>query len=298
MSHFFRLIGLSVSVLMFSACGKQDSASSPTTTDAAGRVATESAVSEHVPSTVADDSVNRRSLEPAVTAASGQSMAKAALSELNLNAGVVEALQVSAQRAVTQLTASSGTSGDSLLSVPLPDSIESLRKPLAAIGKEGMLTELSGTMNAAAGEALKQSPVILSGAISNLSVQDAGQLLRGGDDAFTRYLDRTTRPLIVAQIKPLIASATESNGTVQALEAVKGALGEKNQGLVASLGALAGIKLPGADFDLDQFVADQAVNHLFAAIAVEERKLRANPQERTSELVQGLFGLLGKENLN
>jgi hypothetical protein len=52
-------------------------------------------------------------------------------------------------------------------------------------------------------------------------------------------------------------------------------------------------KIPFADsfsFDLDKYVTDGALNGLFQMLAEEEKKIRADPAARVTDLLKKVFG--------
>jgi hypothetical protein len=58
---------------------------------------------------------------------------------------------------------------------------------------------------------------------------------------------------------------------------------------VNRFGSFGGV-LPAEDLDLDAYVTRKATDGLFLAVAEEEKKIRANPAARTSDLLRKVFG--------
>lgn len=238
-------------------------------------------------------------LQSSLMSAAGQlgtkSDAIAAATGFDVNAGITQALNVAADRAVDYLTGPNGLMSNASLQIPLPESVEKLRKPLTSIGQEQLLNQFSTTMNGAATEALKLSPEILKQTISNLDVNNVASLLQGGDTAFTQYLDQNARGLILAKITPIIAQTTAASGATQYYKQISTALEQKGGGgLMAAVQTFTGVQLPSGDFDLDAYIANAAVGRLFEVVAVEEQKMRADPKARSTELLQTLFGQFTK----
>ncbi len=48
--------------------------------------------------------------------------------------------------------------------------------------------------------------------------------------------------------------------------------------------------------DLDNYVADKAMDGLFTIVAEKEKKIRENPLERSTELLKKVFGSAGLGN--
>ena len=65
--------------------------------------------------------------------------------------------------------------------------------------------------------------------------------------------------------------------------------------MLGNLISAAGFEIP-EDFDINQFVSDNALNGLYGTLAVEEAKIRANPSARTTELVKSAFDYFSKKS--
>jgi len=211
----------------------------------------------------------------------------------DLASGMKEALRVSADRAVDRLAGPDGLIRSGSMGVPLPEAVEKLRKPLSAVGQEGLLNNFSDTLNKAAADSLKVAPDVLEETLSAMQLGDVSRLLQGGDTAFTDFLEKNSRTLITEKMMPLVAEATKASGAVKVYEQIKATLEQSGTGnLLSQVGAATGIELPGADFNLEQYVSGEALGRLFDIMAEEERKLRENPAARSTELLQSLFGTL------
>jgi hypothetical protein len=60
------------------------------------------------------------------------------------------------------------------------------------------------------------------------------------------------------------------------------------------LGGLGSIFLKRPDLDLDAYITRKTVDGLFLKIAEEERRIREDPKARTTELLERVFGALGR----
>ena len=63
----------------------------------------------------------------------------------------------------------------------------------------------------------------------------------------------------------------------------------KYKKLVGKLGPLSGF-VDTESLDLDGYITDRAMDGLFLVVAREEKKIRENPVERTTELLKKVFG--------
>ena len=209
----------------------------------------------------------------------------------DLNKALKEALQVAGTRAVDQLT---GPNGFQKNLIPLPANVEKTRSVLKAAGKEELLNNFSTAINAAAANAIKQSPAVINSTVQGMQLSDVTELWRGQSDAFTRYLEKHARGVIVEKMMPSIKTATDASGATQGFKQISSFLGEKTGGLMASLQAATGVEMPNANFDLDNYVADQTMNRLFNSMAGEEKLLRENPAARSTQLLKSVFSRFEK----
>ncbi|MGB0745143.1 MAG: DUF4197 domain-containing protein [Opitutales bacterium] len=198
-----------------------------------------------------------------------------------------ETLAIAAERAVKTLSQAGGFTNSELFRIPLPAAVESFRKPLALVQQEHHLDGLEATMNRAAEAGVAAAPELIKQTIQNLSLEDLNQLWKGESDAVTRFLEKHTRKQLSQKMLPLIAKATDSSGATRTYKKIQAALPQPEGGLFSKLQGLTGIGV--SNFDLDQYVNEQALNALFAAMAAEEKEIRENPKAQTTELLKKLF---------
>jgi hypothetical protein len=199
-----------------------------------------------------------------------------------------EALAVSAERALTSLSQKGGFADSENYRIPLPDSVEKFRKPLALVKQDDRLDEFQATMNAAAEAGVAAAPGIVKETINNLTLEDLNTLWKGEDDAITRFLEKQSRDTLSEKMQPLIAKATNSSGATRTYKSLLDAVPKSGGGLFSKLQSFTGIGV--SDFDLDTYVNEKALDGLFAAMAAEEKSLRENPMARSTDLLKKLFG--------
>ncbi|HYH56812.1 MAG TPA: DUF4197 domain-containing protein, partial [Anseongella sp.] len=119
-------------------------------------------------------------------------------------------------------------------------------------------------------------PVFVN-AIKQMTLQDAMGILFGADDAATQYLKRTTSAQLTAAFQPVILESLEE---VNAVSLWNQAFTRYNQlPLVKKVSP-----------DLDAYVTEKALDGLFHALALEEKKIRENPLQRSTDLLKKVFG--------
>jgi hypothetical protein len=201
------------------------------------------------------------------------------LSSSDTASGLKEALTRGAEVAIGQLGKTDGFLGDSRVRIPLPDSVRSVEKAMRTFGMKKQADELIETMNRAAELAVVEAKPILTGAVKNMSFDDARGILTGGDDAATQYFRRTTSSDIAAKFLPIVKKAT-----------AKVSLAEQyNQ--FAGQGAKFGL-IDAKDADLDNYVTQKAMDGLFLMIAEQEKSIRKDPIGTGSSLLKKVFGAL------
>ncbi len=196
---------------------------------------------------------------------------------------IKQALDKGVDAAVTQLGQSGGFS-DSKYKIPLPAQIQSAADFARDVGLSSYVDEFESSLNNAAEKAVPTAASVFGKAITQMSINDAVNILTGPDNAATEYFIKTSKAEIMQEFLPLVTQATSQVGVT---EQFKG-LSDK----VNTYGRLAGVDMPS--IDIDEYVAQQATNSLFDLVAEEEKKIRENPMQRTTELLQKVFGYYGK----
>lgn len=198
-----------------------------------------------------------------------------------------EALAVSAERALTSLSQKGGFADSETYRIPLPNSVEKFRKPLALVKQDYRLDAFQATMNAAAEAGMAAAPKIVKDTINNLTLEDLNKLWKGEADAITRFLEKQSRTTLSEKMRPLISRATDASGATRAYKDMLEAAPKSGGGLFSKLQSVTGIGV--SDFDLDAYVNEKALDGLFAAMAAEEKAIRENPMARSTDLLKKLF---------
>ncbi|MGJ8641203.1 MAG: DUF4197 domain-containing protein [Opitutaceae bacterium] len=204
-----------------------------------------------------------------------------------LISGLRETLAVSAERALTDLSKKGGFSNSELYQIPLPKSVESLRKPLTLVKREDLLDDFQLTLNRAAEAGVAAAPSVLKSTIQNLSLDDLKTLWKGDEDAITKFLEKRSRDELAERILPLISKATDSTGATSLYKKLLAAIPDSKGGFFSKIQSFTSIG--SKDLDLDRYVNDQALDALFSAMAAEEKAIRENPGARSTDLLKKLF---------
>lgn len=200
-----------------------------------------------------------------------------ALSETDAASGVRAALERGASAAVGRLGRTDGFLGNQSVRIELPGFLNDGAKLLRATGQRRQIDALVTAMNRAAEAAVPQARALLVGAAKSMSVEDAVQIVRGGDTAVTEFFRRKTREPIGEKFLPIVQRATEKVSLAQKYDAVAGQ--------AARLGLLR-----REDADLNGYVTGKALDGLYFMIGEEERKIRRDPLATGSEILKQVFG--------
>ena len=234
----------------------------------------------------------RDALKAAAATMAASPQANAALSNSDVAAGLKEALANGASAAVNQLGRHDGFWASSQYRIGLPSSLARYETTARQFGQGERLDAFQLSMNRAAEAAVPVAADLLGESIRNMTLADAQALLAGGDDAATQYFRRTAGTALRARFLPLVSQQTDQVGVTRRYKELTAG---SNSGRAAGLAALAGQfgvgggQDLGAALDLDGYVADRALDALFAAMAEQEKLIRTNPAARSSELLRKVF---------
>lgn len=203
------------------------------------------------------------------------------LSDTDVVKGLKEALNQGAATAVAQLGKPNGFLDNEKVKIPLPPALQDVASVMRAMGQGRTADELVVTMNHAAEKAVPQAKTLLLDAIEKMSVQDAKNILTGGDDAATQYFRRATESRLHDRFLPIVSEVVGKLGVTAAYNNFAGKAAQF--GLVDRKQA-----------SVQEYVTQKALDGLFVMMADEERAIREHPLERSGYWVKKVFGALGR----
>ncbi len=163
------------------------------------------------------------------------------------------------------------------IKIPFPPETQKVETKLRQIGMGAEVDKFILSLNRAAEDAAKEAKPIFVTAIKSMTIQDAAGILKGEQDAATRYLERTTSAPLKDRFMPVVKN---SLAKVNATKYYADLINTYN-------------KLPlvqKMNPNLDEYATDKAIQGLFVMIAKEEKNIRDNPAARTTELLRKVFG--------
>lgn len=207
----------------------------------------------------------------------GASSPSSALTSDEIVRGLKEALTKGSTAVVSQLGQAEGFSADPVARIPLPDSLQKPAEFARKVGLGGMFDDLELRLNQAAEEATPKAQALFVSAIRGMSIDDARGILTGDDDAATQYFKRETDTDLTSQMRPIVDNALAQVGAVSSFNSL---VDRVSQVPLA----------PQINADLTGYVTDRAKDGIFHYLATEEKAIRDNPLERTSAILQRVFG--------
>ena len=203
------------------------------------------------------------------------------LSKSDSVAGLKAALGQGTDRAVSMLGVTDGFLGNPKVRIPLPSGLAKGERMFKMLGLDAQAKELVTAMNRAAEAAVPEARTLLVDSVKQMSVDDARQILTGGDDAATQYFKRTSYDKLAARFLPIVKQTTDRSELSK----------QYNQfaGQAARLGAI-----DSRDARVEDYVTRKALDGLFLMIAEEERAIRKDPLGQASKLLQSVFGAVKK----
>jgi len=194
--------------------------------------------------------------------------------------GLKEALATGTEKAVAAVSRPDGYFRNQLIKILLPRKIQQVADVAAQIGFQQQVDTFVLSMNRAAEKAAPQAARYFGNAIRQMTVEDAKQILNGGDTAATTFFEKKTRAQLFEAFKPSVTTAMNQAGTARAYKELIG----KYE--ATPLAAFSG----KPSLDLDEYVTNKALDGLFLMVAEEEKKIRKDPAARTTDLLRKVFG--------
>lgn len=202
---------------------------------------------------------------------SGESLSKEEIGE-----GLKEALTNGVSKGSDLVSKLDGYYKNPEIKIPFPPEVKQVETKLRQIGLGSEVDKFIESLNRGAEDAAKEAKPIFVSAIKQMTIQDAWGILKGENDAATKYLNRTTSPLLTEKFKPVIQNSLNK---VNATKYYSDLVNTYN-------------KIPlvqKVNPNLDDYATEKAIQGLFVMIAKEEKNIRANPGARTTELLKKVF---------
>jgi hypothetical protein len=197
---------------------------------------------------------------------------------LDIAAGLREALDLGIDKQVSLLTKEDGFMKNELVKILLPEELKKVDKTLRDIGLSSLADEGLKVLNRAAEDAVGEATPIFVSAVKEISFNDAKAILLGKDDAATQYLTSATQTALYAKFNPVIKSSFEKVGADQIWS-----------NLISKYNSIP--LTQNVNPDLTDYVTKEALKGVYTMIAVEEKEIRTKVSSRTTDLLRKVFVL-------
>jgi RNA binding exosome subunit len=191
--------------------------------------------------------------------------------------GLKEALSIGTEKAVQNVSQVDGYFGNQVIKILMPEKIQKVADILKKIGYQKQVDDFVLSMNRAAEKAAPKAASIFSGAIKEMTIEDARKILNGGDTAATDFFKSKTHDKIYSAFKPIISSSMDEVGVTHSYKEMMG----KYESLPF---------MSKESVDLDHYVTGKAMDGLFYMVGQEEKKIRTDPTARITDLLKTVFG--------
>lgn len=199
------------------------------------------------------------------------------MTEEKVAAGLREALEIGSGRAIDETSSVNGFFADEVIKILMPDELDAIADTLRTIGLGSQVEELVLGMNRAAERASGEAVDVFIDVASTLTIQDAFDILYGGETAATDLFKSRTSDELVSRFRPIVDEKMQEVGVYQVYNVMTDAIR----------------RLPFTQFqsfDLQEYVVDRALSGVFNKLAGEERNIREKVSSRTTDLLREVFG--------
>lgn len=200
------------------------------------------------------------------------------ITQAEAGAGIKEALGQGVANAVLNLNKTDGFFGSQLYKVLLPPDAVKIENTLRKIGMGAEVDKAILAINRGAEDAVGYAKPIFLDAIKGMTLTDALNILKGGNNAATNYFKEKTSAKLVEAFTPSVKTSLEKTSAT------------KYYGDIVTTYNKLPTTFKKINPDLTSFVVGKTVDALFDQVGKEEANIRANPVARTTDLLKKVFG--------
>ena len=205
---------------------------------------------------------------------------KSSLSNEEIVKGLKEALTIGVEKGSNKASKVNGFLNNEAIRLPFPPDAQKVKEVCLKFRLNAKVEEFEETLNKAAEEACKTAATIFKNAVLNMSVKDGFQILKGEDNAATNYLKEQTTNDLYTLFFPEVKKAIEKVKLTSYWEPLTKKYNQTTR--------LSGNE--PVNTDLNKYVTEKAIEGIFHLIEIEEKAIRKDPLQRTSDLLKKVFG--------
>lgn len=199
------------------------------------------------------------------------------LTQGDASRGIKEALSLASMNATNRLAQPNGFWGNPQVRIPLPGILGQSQRQLSRLRMSGPLDQLQENLNHAAESVMPQAASMFTNAVRTITIADAIEIVRGGDNSATTYLRGRTETRLTTLLRPPMTTALTNSG---AFALMRTALREVGMSSMTT----------DLRTEVINFSTTKALDGCFYFIAEEERAIRRDPWRRTSDILRRVFG--------
>jgi hypothetical protein len=214
---------------------------------------------------------------PAITNTTS-SKGGSSLSQDMVSSGLKELLILGGQNAAGFLSSDQGFTGNPRVAIPYPAEAAPLAAQLNTMGAGQLVSDFNNAMNRAASTAVTAAVPVLAEAVTKMTLADALSIYKTDGAGATNYLRTQSGKQLQLAFQPVVAHHLDSTGVSK----IWGRMGDIYN------------KVPfvkPVNANLTDYVTKEMTERFFNRLAEEELKLRQNPGDQASKLLQGLLQL-------
>lgn len=200
------------------------------------------------------------------------------VTDVEIAQGLRAALENGITNQVVNLGQVDGFFKNEMVKILFPPELQKVDRTLRDIGLSNLADEGLKVLNRAAEDAVGEAIPIFKDAITQMTFQDARDILMGNQDAATQFLKRTTSTSLEAKFKPIINNSFKKVGADKVWNDV-----------ITTYNKIPFINKVNPD--LTDYTTQEALKGVYKMVAVEEQKIRTDIKSRTSNLLQRVFAL-------
>jgi hypothetical protein len=213
------------------------------------------------------------------------------LTQQEVISGLKQALVIGSEAAALRLSKEGGYYLDNAVRIAMPPEAQPIINNISMLpGGEKLVEDLILRINRAAEDAAREAAPIFANAVTNMTIQDGFNILRGENNAATQYLRVQTYEALFNLYQPKIKQSVDKAlvGDISTNEAWNALTGRWNTLAASVAGRIAGLQ--PVEVELESYLTSRALDGLFMKLAIEEDKIRTEPAARVTELLRRVFG--------
>lgn len=200
---------------------------------------------------------------------------------VDIAAGLKEALNNGIDKQVVKLTATDGFYKNEVVKILMPEELRKVDLALRRIGLSSLADEGQKMLNRAAEDAVKEATPIFVNAVRGMSFNDAKTILLGNESAATNYLKGNTSSDLYVKFNPIIKNSFAKVGADKVWT-----------NIITKYNSIP--LVTKVNPDLTDYTTNKALDGVFKMVAVEEKNIRTNLNARTSDLLKRVFAMQDK----